>query len=213
MDSSMKLPKELGDKSEWVLVGPMGPVLPDLFSALPVLAVDGGANWTSRMNAWVGDSDSCKKAPATSVVFQLPAEKDASDFSFALKLFDRQKSYHFHLWGFSGGRKDHELFVWGEILAYLEQHPETKFTLYDKNGRVEFHFMGSGHWRFQHVGTFSLGSIRKIRVKLSGKVKYPMNVESWLPALSSWGLSNEGSGEIILENEGSAFIHYPEEEV
>ncbi len=212
MDSSMKLTKELGDKSEWVLVGPMGPALPDSFSSLPILAVDGGAHWTNRMNAWIGDSDSYQSAPQTSLIFQLPVNKDSSDFNYALKLFDRQKSYHFHLWGFSGGRKDHELFVWGEILSYLEQHPETKFTLYDKNGRVEFHFMGSGHWRFQHTGPFSLGCIRKIRVKLTGQVKYPIKAESWLPSLSSWGLSNEGSGEILLENDGSAFIHYPEKE-
>jgi thiamine pyrophosphokinase len=212
MDSNMKLTKELGDKAEWVVVGPMGPALPDFLSVLPVLAVDGGAHWTKLMNVWVGDSDSYKKIPESSLVFHLPENKDASDFSYALKLFDRQKSYHIHLWGFSGGRKDHELFVWGEILAWLEKHPECKFSLYDQSGRIEFHFMGSGHWRFEHRGVFSLGSIRKIRVKLTGEVRYPIAAESWLPSLSSLGLSNEGMGEVILENEGTVFIHYPVEE-
>ncbi len=208
----MKLPKELGDKSEWVVVGPMGPVLPDQFLSLPILAVDGGAHWTKTNNVWVGDSDSFREKVSTENIFRLPENKDASDFSCALRLFDRQLNYTFHLWGLSGGRKDHELFVWGEILAFLDQHPESKFILYGKSGRIETHFMGSGHWKFRHEGLFSLGSMRKIRVKLTGDVKYPIPKESWLPTLSSWGLSNEGTGEIILENEGAAFIHYPEKE-
>lgn len=208
----MKLPKELGDKSEWVVVGPMGPMLPEKYLTLPIMAVDGGAHWTTAHQVWIGDSDSFRDKPTSAHVFQLSESKDASDFSMALNLFDRHTSYTFHLWGFSGGRKDHELFVWGEILSYLDQHPESKIILYDKNGRIETHFMGSGHWKFHHQGLFSLGSIRKIRVKLTGKVKYPIEKESWLPTLSSWGLSNVGSGEIILENEGAVFIHYPEEE-
>ena len=208
----MKLPKELGDKSEWVLVGPMGPRLPENFLSLPVMAVDGGAHWASSIQVWIGDSDSFREAPHTEHAFYLPENKDASDFSCALNLFERPVGYIFHLWGFSGGRKDHEIFVWGEILAWLEEHPETMFILYGKNGKVETHFMGSGHWKFKHKGLFSLGSIRKIRVKLTGNVKYPIHEESWLPTLSSWGLSNVGEGEIILENEGAAFIHYPEEE-
>lgn len=207
----MKLPKELEDKSEWVVVGPMGPLLPENFLSLPILAVDGGAHWSPSHNVWVGDSDSFRDRSLAENIFQLPENKDASDFSMSLRLFEKHSQYTFHLWGFSGGRKDHELFVWGEILAYLDQHPESKFILYGTDGRIETHFIGSGHWKFQHQGLFSLGSIRKIRVKLTGDVRYPILQESWLPTLSSWGLSNVGTGQIILENEGAAFIHYPEE--
>lgn len=207
----MKLPKELSDKSEWVLVGPMGPMLPAALAVHPVMAVDGGAHFADNEIVWIGDSDSFHDAPKTSHFFQLPATKDASDFSCALKLFDRQVPYTFHLWGFSGGRKDHELFVWGEVLSFLEQHPECRFICYDREGRVETHFLGQGTWNFEHHGTFSLGSLRKIRVRMTGAVKYPIPLESWLPALSSWGLSNIGSGKIVLENDGPAFLHYPEE--
>ncbi|MFL5783242.1 MAG: hypothetical protein ACJ76H_01450 [Bacteriovoracaceae bacterium] len=208
----MKLPKELRDKSEWVLVGPMGPELPEKFYDCPVMAVDGGANWAAKPNVWIGDSDSYKETPSTAAIMKLPAEKDASDFSLALKLFDQQKRYKFHLWGFSGGRKDHELFVWGEALSFVDQHPECHLVLYGNEGRIETHFLGSGHWRFEHQGLFSLGCMRKIRVKLTGDVKYQIKTESWLPPLSSWGLSNVGSGEIILENEGPAFVHFPADE-
>ncbi len=207
----MKLPKELRDKTEWILVGPMGPDLPDRFRDFPIMAVDGGARFTGHMNAWVGDSDSCKIIPENTLVFRLPEEKDSSDYSCALKLFDQQVNYTLHLWGLSGGRKDHELFVWGETLSFLEQHPESKCILYGAEGNIETYFLGSGHWKFQHTGRFSLGSLRKIRVKLTGDVKYPIGSESWLPALSSWGLSNVGSGEMVLENEGAAFLHYPGE--
>lgn len=208
----MKLPKELEDKTEWLIVGPLGPHVPEKFSLLPHIAVDGGAHFTDSIKVWIGDSDSYDKALSSASIFNLSADKDSSDFACALKLFSRQIKYEFHLWGFSGGRKDHELFVWGEVLLFLDQHPESKFTMYDPDGRVECHFLGSGHWRFKHQGLFSLGSMRKIRVKLSGSVKYPIARESWLPSLSSWGLSNVGSGEIILENEGAAFIYYPGEE-
>lgn len=207
----MKLPKELGDKSEWVIVGPMGPALPDFFLRHPVMAVDGGAHFTSAHQVWIGDSDSYRENPAVPHVFRLPEDKNASDFAYALNLFDRQVNYTFHLWGFSGGRKDHELFVWGEIMAYLDQHPESKCILYGKDGKVETHFMGPGHWKFQQKGTFSLGALRKVRVRLTGEVKYPIQKESWLPILSSWGLSNIGLGEVVLENDGAVFVHYPEE--
>jgi thiamine pyrophosphokinase len=208
----MKIPKELSDKSEWVLVGPMGPPLPQSFFHHPILAVDGGARFTEKMVAWIGDSDSVQAAPASPVVIKLSPEKDASDFSCALGFFQNHLNYTFHLWGFSGGRKDHELFVWGEILSFLEKHPKSKMILYGASGRIEEHFLGSGQWRFQHKGLFSLGSIREIRVKLTGDVKFPILTESPLPALSSLGLSNIGNGEIILENEGAAFLHYPEKE-
>lgn len=208
----MKLPKELRHKSEWILTGPMGPEVPASIGDFPVLAVDGGAHFTRKIDVWIGDSDSFRETAVAPVIFNLPENKDASDFSYALRLFDQQVKYTFHLWGFSGGRKDHELFVWGEILSFLDQHPESKFILYGKDGKVEGHFVGSGHWRFERKGLFSLGSMRKIRVKLTGDVKYPIPKESWLPALSSWGLSNEGSGMIELENDGAAFLHFPEEE-
>ncbi len=207
----MKLPKELSDKREWVLVGPMGPELPGHFHQFPIMAVDGGINWTAKFQVWIGDSDSSNQIPKGPLVIQLPSEKDASDFSCALKFLSAHEGYTIHLWGFSGGRKDHELFVWGEALAFLDDHLESKFILYDNKGKVETHFMGSGHWRFHHQGSFSLGSLRRTRIRLTGGVKYPIKNESWLPALSSWGLSNEGTGEITLENEGSVFIHYPEE--
>ncbi len=206
----MELSKELRDKTEWVIVGTLGPKIPPGLEKLPALAVDGGANHVGNELVWIGDSDSFQNAPTASHVFRLQEKKDASDFSFALKLFQEQKKYHFHLWGFSGGRKDHELFVWGEILTFLEEHPECKFTIYDSRGRIESHFLGSGQWRHNHCGLFSLGSLRKIRVRLTGDVKYPINMESWLPPLTSWGLSNEGHGLLDLENEGPVFLYYPE---
>lgn len=206
----MKMPKELGDKTEWVIVGPMGPMLPEKYSSLPVMAVDGGAHWTKKMSLWIGDGDSYDTIPPEVTIFNLPPEKDSSDFSCALRLFDDESSYCIHLWGFSGGRKDHELFVWGEILSFLEAHPESKIILYGKDGRVETHFLGSGEWQFRHEGLFSLGCLRKIRVKLTGDVKYSLPEETWLLPLTSLGLSNEGSGEIRLENNGAAFIYYPE---
>lgn len=207
----MKLPEEFSDKSEWVLVGPMGPELPEELRRHPVMAVDGGAHFARTPEVWIGDSDSYREVPGAGVQFPLPENKDASDFSCALSLLREQKRLIIHLWGFSGGRKDHELFVWGEALRFLEEHPESRMIIYDPKGRVETHLLAQGQWRFQGEGTFSLGSLSKTRVRLTGAVRYPITQESWLPPLSSWGLSNVGSGEILLDTGGALFIHFPGE--
>lgn len=206
----MSLPSTLKMNTEWVFVGPMGPELPAHLENLPVLAVDGGAHFTARLDVWVGDGDSYQKEIVCPYIFRHPIEKASSDFSLALELFDEPRLYKFHLWGFLGGRRDHELFNLGEGLSFLDKHHECQVLFYGEDGKVYFHLVGHGLWKFNHLGLFSLGSLKNTLVKLTGECHYPIKKFQRLAPLSSFGLSNEATGEMILETEGSVFLYFPE---
>ena len=208
----MTLPSTLSHKTEWVLLGPMGPALPQSLSGLPLMGVDGGAHFAGRMDLWVGDADSFDGEVNSSHLFRHPTGKDESDLALALRFFDGPCHYKLHLWGFLGGRKDHELFNLGEVLRFLDKHQECQALFYNEFGKIVFHAVGSGHWKFSHDGTFSLGTLKKTEVKLIGDCQFPISSFSTLEPLSSLGLSNRGHGEIILETEGPVFICFPEEE-
>lgn len=206
----MKLPSSLSQSTEWTFVGPLGPTVPENLLSHPILGVDGGAHFTSKLDIWVGDADSFKEAPETKEVHRLPVDKDASDLNFALRLFSASLPYKFHFWGFLGGRKDHELFNLGEALTFLEKRPECQILLYDSSGKLAFHLVGAGDWKFTHYGIFSLGSIKNVALTLTGACQYPIKRETLIKPLSSFGLSNVGSGEMILKTQGAVFVHYPE---
>lgn len=189
----------------------MGPELPDTLKNNPILAVDGGAHFVSNLDIWVGDADSYKETIKTPHQYRHPPAKDSSDLALALDLFKDYGPYKFHFWGFLGARKDHELFNLGEALHFLEDHPESQILFYGKNGEISFHLVGSGDWKFSRSGLFSLGTLKKTKVKLIGNCTYPISQTSNLLPLSSLGLSNVGAGEMILKTEGPVFIHYPED--
>jgi len=206
----MMLPSTLKNKTEWTFLGPMGPELPPHLKHFPVIGVDGGAHFHQEIDIWVGDADSYDKEIISPVIYRHPSEKNESDLALALSLYQEPLHYKFHFWGFLGGRKDHELFNIGEALTFLDQHQECQILFYDDRGRVIFHLVGAGHWKFTHHGIFSLGTLKKTEVKLKGECAYPILKSQFLTPLSSFGLSNIGKGEIKLENEGPVFLYYPE---
>lgn len=206
----MILPETFHDKAEWLLTGPMGPMIPEMLRSLPILAVDGGARFTPHIDIWVGDADSYSEDIHSSHIMKLDRDKDASDFAMALRLFQHPLHYKFHVWGFLGGRRDHELFNLGEALTFLDHNQECQMLFYDQAGRLTYYLVGAGHWKFHYKGVFSLGSLKKIDVRMTGECKYPIPRESSLPPLSSVGLSNIGNGDIQLETTGPVFVYFPE---
>jgi thiamine pyrophosphokinase len=206
----MTLPSTLTTKTEWTFVGPMGPALPASLAVHPIIAVDGGAEHTDLIDIWVGDADSYTKEIKAPLIIRHPVEKDQSDLALALGLFEEALNYKLHFWGFLGGRKDHELFNLGEALHFLEWHQGSQVLIYGTDGKLEFHLLGEGHWKFTHHGTFSLGTVKKTSVKLKGECHYPILQSQILSPLTSFGLSNIGKGEMILETEGPVFVYYPE---
>ena len=190
----------------------MGPAIPEFLSNLPLLGVDGGAHHSEKLDVWVGDADSFNKEIHSSHIFRHKIEKDQSDLALAFDLFSGPCRYKIHMWGFMGGRKDHELFNLGEASKFLENHQESQILFYNHQGKILFHLVGSGLWKFTQVGLFSLGTLKKTTVKLTGQCHYPIKKSQILEPLSSLGLSNIGKGEIILEAEGPVFLYFPEAE-
>lgn len=207
----MKLPQLYLNKTEWTLIGPMGPLVPPKLLQHPLLAIDGGAKFLDRMDIWVGDGDSHEENLTNcGHIFKYPPEKDQSDFALALSAFSLKLSYKLHLWGLLGGRKDHELFNLGEALSFLDQRPGSEILFYDQAGKVSFQLFSQGEWTFHHHGSFSLGSLKDVEVFMEGECSYPISPSRILRPLSSLGLSNEGKGAVSLHIKGAVFIHYPE---
>lgn len=206
----MILPTDLVLKTEWTLLGPLGPRPPSSLLTHSILGVDGGAAFADHLDIWVGDGDSSKATPKADHVFPFAPEKAASDLALAFSLFQDMLHYRFHLWGFHGSRLDHEFFNVGESLSFLSQHQESQVIIYAPDGKVRFHIVGAGHWKFKHQGVFSIGASEETMIRVKGACKYPLYDSTKLRPLSSLGLSNEATGEVILENEGPVFIYFPE---
>ncbi len=207
----MILPSHLLTHAEWVFLGPMGPRLPSQLLPLPLLTVDGGGNFAKSAVVWVGDQDSLNCDIQAEFIFRHPREKDLSDLALALGLFTAPLRYKFHFWGLLGGRRDHELFNLGEALRFLELHNESQIFMYNEEGRIRFHLLGAGRWTFAHQGLFSLGTMAKTEVLLSGACRYVPQTPVTLFPLSSTGLSNEAHGPVNVENRGPIFIYFPGE--
>jgi len=206
----MELPSTMKKINEWVIIGPMGPELTENLKSKAHLAVDGGAHFTHDPLVWVGDADSFNKDVKAKVIFKVSTEKDDSDLALALSLFKDPKHYHFHLWGFLGGRGDHELFNLGEVFHFLDEHPESQVHFYNYLGRISYMVLGAGEWKFEHHGLFSLGTLKKTSVKMTGSCLYPLDSFHSLRPLTSQGLSNVANGEVNIETEGPVFIYFPE---
>jgi thiamine pyrophosphokinase len=188
----------------------MGPDAPTFLLEFPTLAIDGGGHFASHLDIWVGDSDSLKKEIHPVHSFHFPERKDASDLALGLELFASGRPYKLHFWGFRGGRSDHELFNLGEGLKFLGAHPGSQIVIYGPDEKVYFHLVGEGHWNFTHEGLFSLGTVKKTMVKLTGACEYPILKATHLPSMSSLGLSNVAHGQVKLEAQGAMFICFPE---
>lgn len=197
----MKLPTSLQDKLEWNIVGPMSPSFtPNTF---PTLAVDGGASFVPNIDVWIGDNDSYLEKIDCENAFLFSSDKDLSDLALALKLFQNPNAYTLHLYGFLGGRKDHELFNLGEISSHLLTKYDNKIIIYEGKSPF-FIFFGAGVHEFEHHGLISLGTLYPQEMTLSGQLSY--TGEFSFTALSSRGLSNKANGKLQIKATAPFFI-------
>lgn len=173
----------------------------------PTIYVDGGMKWapTPSIGAFpqisVGDGDSCGEMTLDIV---LPAEKDFSDLSFALRDLP-QSITHVTLRGFLGARRDHELCNLGEVHAFLAAR--SHHTVVEIEGEHE-RLVGFCKGRISREihGVFSVLVLQTAAVRIAGACKYPLNRDRPLEVLSSVGLSNEGSGLVEIESGPPAFL-------
>lgn len=201
----MKLPNHLSEKLNWIILGPMGPRL--TLNGEAILAVDGGIQHTKKADFWVGDGDSSPSLTLPLHRHHLSREKDFSDFKAALDLIPQAKTIY--LWGFLGGRRDHELAVFGECADFLKHHLQCRIYLYEE-GKLVGMALPPGSGDIQYTGGFSLFVMEKARVRLVGDVLYQLPQPSLLSPFSSHGLSNRASGSLRYESEAPLFFIFGE---
>jgi thiamine pyrophosphokinase len=197
----MKIPLEIFDHNIWTLVGPMGPKLSnsELLSH-PIILVDGGAHHCQKGLIWIGDSDSNQQHVEVDFFIELNPNKDISDLKAAFDLFPTRSSLEMHLWGFLGGRNDHQLINLGESHHFLNQHPQSKIFFYDEIGMLRMIFASSGALNLNHRGIFSLVSLESAEVQIIGHCDYELSAPTLLAPLSSRGLSNFAHGPIEIRS-------------
>lgn len=156
----------------------------------------------------VGDGDSLGQIPETLLDFKLPIQKDFSDFSFVLGAICKSGSnlQILELLGFCSqndeDRIDHLIFNLGEI-----DRAVAKLNLITSMDN-RFLFLPKGTHEINHRGLFSVITLSKNHVKLTGKCAYQLPHWTLIAPLSSRGLSNIGRGSIIIECKKSIIIYF-----
>ena len=179
-----------------MLVGPLADGELDIKE--PVIFVDGGSiRRENGIGLSVGDGDSFDGH----LDHKLETDKDYSDLAFALRLlgdeFDR-----IEMFGFLGGRRDHELLNLGEVFHFLARRSRPTAAYLDHT----IDAFSQGSWKFEVHGTFSLVAFDDAIVTLSGDCKYAIPKDTPFHPVSSFGLSNEGYGKISLETSSPLFL-------
>lgn len=165
----------------------------------PILYVDGGSRYQLSSEGFsLGDNDSSNHP----LDHQLPTDKDYSDLAYALRHCHNFKTLN--LFGFLGGRKDHEIMNFGELHSFLQGQ---KFTQAHFENQVSA--FSQGRWPIEFSGIFSLFCFEKAHVSLIGKVKYQLH-QAPLKPFSSQGLSNIAQGPFILECDKPVFAFFNE---
>lgn len=182
------------EKSKWTLVGPLGPEVPSFLLAHSIIAVDGGARYTPHIDMWTGDSDSYSGQPIAPQCYPLSREKSKSDLGHALDLMTHLPNLDIHLWGFLGGRRDHELINFGEVAHFSKTKDYLLASFYASNGNIEAKICSRGSWSFDHIGTFSVISFEEVKLQIRGQCKYLLEEPAQVRPVSSQTLSNEAYG-------------------
>lgn len=168
----------------------------------PTIYVDGGSHFQTPSTKFptisIGDGDSSP----SKLDEVLPSEKEYSDLAYVLNHLP-VSIRKVELLGFLGGRKDHELLVLGEVHRYLKGRPYCTQALFADQIVAFSH----GELELAIQGTFSVVAFSPGPVEISGDCRY--HHSGMLPALSSLGLSNEGSGAVHFHSQEPCFIFMP----
>ena len=146
----------------------------------------------------IGDGDSSNRQ-----MNMYKSDQNISDLSYCLKFLSKQKNVEtFMFVGFLGGRIDHQFFNLGEISRFVNKS-EGQVLLENK-----IEFIPKGKNVVDIKGLFSLGSFEDNKIKINGACLYKSKKWLPLPVLCSRGLSNVGSGKILIESISPLAIFY-----
>lgn len=188
------------DSNTIELVGPMH--IADVTFNEPTIFVDGGTKFRRGLEGLaVGDGDSYIEP----LDEYLNPHKDYSDLAYVLASLPA----HFHkvqLHGFLGGRRDHELANLGETSAFLKHRHHATRIQFDQ----ALCGFSAGDWQLEIHESFSLLSLEDANITLEGACEYPLKQLTKIEPFCSHGLSNSGSGGVILKTDAPVFIIYSE---
>lgn len=178
------------------IVGPL-PLLVPLPDEGEFIFVDGGVRHRGkREGTSIGDGDSAQVPMA----LPLSTNKDFSDFAGALKLIN-STAKHIALYGFTGGRWDHQLAIWFEIHHWLVGKKDVRVII-----PPHFHFFSSGEFELEIYGKFGIFIFSPTQVQLSGACQYQLCPNEELRALSSHGVGNQGQGVVKIVTHGPLLL-------
>lgn len=171
----------------------------------PTIYVDGGVRFRDPKSNFpqisIGDGDS---APLQ-LDKNLPERKDYSDLAFVLRHLPTSIK-RVELAGFWGGRRDHEMAVFGELHVFLKSSSERQVYFRTDSDRTPVWGYSQGRWSFEVQGLFSILAIEPTQIQLTGACDYQLKEPVLFGALSSLGVSNVGRGTIELNTTSPAFV-------
>lgn len=195
------------------------PFRADLISrATRVVAVDGGGDLCFAADripdVLVGDMDSISNdayrfaLSGGSRILELRVRKDVTDLEAALELARAEDWMTPTLTAVLGGRSDHELAVWGSLVAAaslqpLVSEPSTLAAVLSQSGRSTFELDGPGR-------TFSLLSTCGPVVVSAQGVEYPLD-QGTLGALTGQGVSNRVTDHAVITVHAGTLLLIAEE--
>lgn len=194
---------QICENSVLQIIGPLISKNTEISMELPTIFIDGAAKLNQKPNRhWViGDADGHLIKDDFDIL--LPTEKDQSDLCFCLDQLQKHsnKSHLLIFHGFSGGRYDHDLFVLGDALNFLEN--SASMILMTERQFILSH----QSLAFEYQGLFSVGSLNKNKVSISGKCQYPLQ-DSEIKPFSSHGLSNQSHGNVEIQAQSPFWIYF-----
>lgn len=194
--------------ADWVnIIGPM-PLLSEAIDADKLsIFVDGGAKHKSKKfrNAFsVGDSDSSGRE----LDIKLSPDKDRGDLYHAVCEARARGAKLCRLYGFFGGRLDHQILLIGDLL-HLSEEFKLEFILYEGHF-YRLNILPPGCREFCHRGIFSVFSLKEQEVFYRGDCKFPTDKEypQLIPPLSTQGLGNISYSSFTLEFGSSLCVYF-----
>jgi len=192
-----------------VFVGPVmtAPLLAREMQALglgaaPQIAVDGGVDYALAPILWAGDGDSGAGRKADVV----KDNQDETDLRFCLNGVRGWRWRQLHLFGFLGGRRDHELANFGEVQAeLLERKNFESAVFYDDAREVALRFFSAGTNAVNLAGSFSVLVLAPATISVSGDCEYQVQGAQLAP-LSGRGVSNRAHGTVQVTGDAPFMV-------
>ena len=188
--------QKLSQMDSVLLIGPMNFDYSEVKSDW-VIFVDGGSKHHSHLKPdgfFVGDGDSSTEK----MHLKLPENKDVSDLGYVLQNLPKTLK-EVQLWGFLGGRIDHQLAVFGELNKVILLGNLKKICVENKMS-----LFPAGSHEFETHQSFSLMTFKEQKILIEGKADYCG--DNLFTPFSSLGISNKGSGVVKISSSAPVLV-------